>query len=309
MKKSIFIFLIVLFHSKIGIGQQIPQYTQWYMNQFMGNPAHAGIKRCVDIHALYRNQWVGFDGAPKSGFLTISIPLYTQRKEYLTARHGTGFKFERDQIGQFSVNRLNVAYAAHFNFDRDKRLSLGVYAGVIQMGYDATSIHTTVPDVSLLNQASVVSPDASFGAWFNDVNYFLGISFQNLIPSRWSDIGLLSQNRLHIAFNGGYRYSVNKEMSFIPAFNVRIPTLGKTSADINLHWDYKNTLGLGIGYRNTDALLAFFSIKIKEQFAVVYSFDYTLSDIQKGAKNTHEVSIRFSTCKIRKTGTASCPLF
>ncbi|MBL1278947.1 MAG: PorP/SprF family type IX secretion system membrane protein [Fluviicola sp.] len=309
MKASLKFLVVSLFLSFSGFSQQIPQYSQWYFNQFAGNPAHAGIKRCVDVHTLYRNQWAGFDGAPKSGFLTVSIPLYKKRKQYLSARQGTGFKFERDQIGQFSTSRLNVAYAAHFNFDKTKRLSLGVFAGVIQLGYDPSSVFVSEVDPAVLNQASIVSPDASFGAWFNDVNYFVGLSFQNLIPTRWNDVGLSSKTFMHIAFNAGYRYSISEELSLIPAFNLRVPMRGKSDIDLNLFLDIKNTIGLGVGYRNTDAIIAFLSIKINQQFAINYSFDYTLSDIQKGANNTHEISLRFSTCKIKKTSTASCPLF
>ena len=61
-------------------------------------------------------------------------------------------------------------------------------------------------------------------------------------------------------------------MSLIPALNMRVPMKGKTSVDLNLHWDYRNLIGLGLGYRNTDALLAFVSIKLKGQFALIYSF-------------------------------------
>tara|TARA_R110002072_G_scaffold303119_1_gene494469 strand:+ start:11662 stop:12591 length:930 start_codon:yes stop_codon:yes gene_type:complete len=303
------ISIFTLLFSFLGSAQQLPQYSQWYFNQFNGNPAHAGIKRCIDVHSLYRNQWVGFDGSPKSGFLTVSIPLYKQRKQYLSARQGTGFKFERDQIGQFSTSRLNIAYAAHFNFDKHKRLSLGLYAGVIQMSYDPTNTAVTDLDIAVFNQVSAVSPDATFGAWFNDENYFLGLSLQNMIPTRWEKVGINSKTLFHIAFNAGYQYSISENVSLIPAFNLRIPAKGKADIDLNLFLDIQNTIGLGIGYRNTDAIIAFFSVKINQQFALNYSFDYTLSDIQKGAKNTHEVSIRFSTCKIKKTKTASCPLF
>lgn len=307
MRTLIFFFLLLT--ANVSFGQQIPQYSQWSMHQFAGNPAHAGIKKCVDIHTLYRLQWVGFEGAPRSGFLTVSIPLDSKRRRYLSARHGTGFKFETDQIGQFNVNRLNMAYAAHFNFDKHKRISLGIYGGIMQMGYDPSTTYTADPDPAVMNQGSFVAPDASFGAWFNDENYYIGLSFRNLFPSRWENIGNSSRNRFHTALNGGYRLGIGETMSLLPAAILRIPPKGPVSIDLNLHLDYKNLLGFGLGYRNTDALIAFASLKIKEQFSIIYSFDYTLSGIQLAAQNTHEISLRFTTCKPRRSGTASCPLF
>ncbi len=304
----LFFFFIHLFCFGAN-AQQLPQYTQWYQNQFSGNPAFAGTKRCVDIHALYRNQWVGFDGAPKGGFVTASIPLYTQRKAYLTTRHGAGLKFERDQVGAFSFNRFNIAYAAHFNFDKHKRISFGLYAGMIQLGYDPTLTTVLETDPAVYHEGSNLSADASFGILFKDENYFLAAAFNNLIPSKWSKVGLDSRTRMHIELKGGYQFIANENVSIIPAFLLRTPIRGKTSVDLNLFVDYKNSLMFGVGYRNTDAVLALVSFKINGQFALVYSFDYTLSKIQQVAKNTHEISLRFSTCKLKKTRMASCPLF
>lgn len=297
-----------------GIGwplaaQQIPQYSQWSFHQFSQNPAHAGIKRCVDVHSLYRMQWVGFDGAPQSGFLTVSVPLDARRRKYLSARHGMGIRFENDRIGQFGINRINLAYAGHFNFNASRRLSLGLFAGAMQTGYNPGTVVTTKPDPTVSQEGSFVSPDASFGAWFNDDNYYIGLSVHNLIPSRWPKPGNSSKYRMHTQLSAGYRLGIREHISFLPGAIVRIPPRGPLSVDLNLHFDYKNILGIGLGYRNTDALIVFASFKIKEQFALVYSFDYTLSSIQLGSQNTHELSIRFTTCKPDKPATASCPLF
>ena len=307
MKVALIISLIFL--SLNSFSQQLPQYSQWSLHQFAENPAHAGIKKCVDIHSLYRLQWVGFEGAPKSGFLSVSIPLASKRRQYLSARHGTGFKFETDQIGQFNVNRLNMAYAAHFNFDKYKRLSLGLYGGIMQLGYDPTGLQGNDPDPAAMQEGSIVAPDASFGAWFNAERYYFGIVFKNLIPSKWNNVGVNSRSRFHASLNAGYQLSINENLSLTPAGIIRIPPRGPLSVDLNLMLDIQNTVSFGIGYRNTDALIGLINIKIKEQFAIGYSFDYNLSQIQLGAKNSHEISLRFTTCKPRKTSSSSCPLF
>lgn len=291
------------------LGQQLPQYTQWYFHQFAGNPAHAGIKKCVDVHALYRAQWVGFAGAPKGGFVTLSVPLDSKRRQYLSARHGLGLKFENDQIGAFDFNRVNIAYAGHFNFNADRRLSLGLYAGAVQLSYDPSFVHTIDADPSVYREGSGLAPDASFGAWFNDKKYFVGVSLQNLIPIKWPNVGENSRYRFHSRLNAGYKISVNDNFSLMPAAILRIPPRGPVSVDLNLHADYRNLLGLGIGYRNVDALIFFASIKFNEQFAITYSFDYNLSQIQLAARNTHEISLRFTSCKPNRSTSSSCPLF
>lgn len=304
-----FIYILFSFFSLQSNAQQVPQYTQWSWHQLALNPAHSGIKKCIDIHTLARTQWVGFEGAPKTGFLTVSVPLSSKRKKYLSARHGLGFKFEKDAIGQFSLNRLNFSYAGHFNFNKTDRLSLGIYAGVLQMGYDPSTVTTTDPDPIALNQGSFIAPDASFGAWYNSSNYYGGLVLQQLIPNKWQEIGENSKNRIHTIMYGGYRIGVNNLVSILPTALLKISPKGPPSLDINLMVDYQNLITLGIGYRSVDALLLNFQLKIKEQFAIGYSFDYTLSRIQTGAKNTHEVSLRYTTCKPQRNNTYSCPLF
>ena len=298
-----------LLMSTVSFGQQLTQYSQWSWHQFAQNPAHAGIKQCVDVHSLYRVQWVGFEGAPNSGFLTLSVPLNGRRRKYLSARHGLGLKFETDRIAQFSIQRFNVAYAAHFNFNQTDRLSLGLYAGVVQTGYDPNSITTGNPDPILENQGSFLAPDATFGAWYNSENYYAGLVLQNLIPNRWNDLSTDSKNRFHAIINGGYLLPLNDQIAILPTLQMKFAARGKTAIDLAVHVDYQNQFSLGLGFRNSDAMVLFAQVKIKEQFSIGYSFDYTISKIQLGAKNTHELSIRFTTCKPDRKSITGCSLF
>lgn len=289
--------------------QQTSQYSQWSYHQFSFNPAHAGIKPCIDLHTLYRMQWVGFEGAPRSGFLTASVPLYNKRKKYLGARHGTGFRFENDRIGAFAFNRINFAYAGHFNFSESNRLSLGLYAGMVQMGYDPSYATTSEADPTVMNETNFARPDASFGAWYNSTNYYFGLSLQNLIPFKWESVGISSMTGIHTLLNAGYRYQLNEQLSLLPLLFIKIPPRGPMAADLNLQLDYKGFLNIGIGYRNTDALIAMASIRLFDQLSIAYSFDYTLSEIQSVSRNTHEVSLRLTTCKTPRQSSSACPLF
>jgi type IX secretion system PorP/SprF family membrane protein len=278
------------------------------LHQFASNPAHAGIKSCVDVHTLFRAQWLGFDGAPRSGFLTLSAPIKSKRTKYLSARQGIGLKFETDRIGQFNTNRLNIAYAGHFNFSRDNRLSLGLYGGIVQTGYDHSTSVTLQPDPTVLQEASFVSPDASFGAWWNGKNYYFGLVLQNLFRPKW-DLGLDSRYRFHTQINGAYRMGLNERVSLTPAFLIKIPPHGPLAMDLQLMADFSNKLNIGLGYRNADALLLFAGLKINQRFSIQYSFDLTLSALRNVSSNTHELSLSFSACKPQNTNQSRCPLF
>jgi type IX secretion system PorP/SprF family membrane protein len=289
--------------------QQIAQYSQWSSHQFALNPAHAGIKSCIDFHTLYRTQWVGFGGAPRSGMFTISAPLNAKRKQYFSARQGIGMRFESDRIGQFNTNRLNAAYAAHFNFTRDTRLSLGVYGGVIQLGYDPSSSTTIDPDPTVLKEASFVVPDATFGAWWNGENYYAGLVLDHLIASRWKNIGVSSKFHFHALFNAGYRFQFTDKFTLIPAVMVKIPSRGPLALDLQMMADLNNQFNFGLGFRNQDCLIFFAGFKINQRLSIQYSFDATVSALRKASSNTHEISLSFNSCRKERNSTSACPLF
>lgn len=307
MKVTIFIFLFFVL-SFWGSSQQIPQYSQWWAHQFAMNPAHAGIKKCIDIHSVYRTQWVGLNGAPRSGFVTASIPINTKRKKYLSARYGIGGRFETDKIGQFNTNRFNLAYAAHFNFNEYNRLSLGIYAGMVQFGYDHSSSVVINPDPVVMQEMNILRPDAHFGAWWNGKHYYIGLMLNQLIVSKW-EVGYESNFSFHAALNGGYRFILGDNIGLVPAAMIRIPFAGPISADINVNVDYKNIFNIGIGYRMQDAVILTAGFKIKQQFSLIYSFDFTVSTLNRVSNNTHEIGISFITCKPQNTSTSKCPLF
>jgi type IX secretion system PorP/SprF family membrane protein len=308
IKRPVIIFPILFLACGLS-AQQVAQYSQWSFNQFAINPAHAGIKSCMDIHSLYRSQWVGFQGAPKSGFLSFCVPLRAKRNEYLSARHGLGMRFENDRIGQFNSIRFNVAYAGHFNFTRDTRLSLGLSGGILQMGYNPQGSITIQPDPQLHREASFITPDASFGAWWNSKDYYIGTVLQNLIRYKWNNPGTNSFLRTVLLINGGYRMRINESVSFIPAFLLKIPPHAPWSIDLQVNMDIKNMFDIGVGYRNNDAITFFWGYKFNHKLSIIYSFDLTTSTIRNYSSNTHELSLSFNSCRKDKTTSVSCPLF
>ncbi|TNF49424.1 MAG: type IX secretion system membrane protein PorP/SprF [Bacteroidetes bacterium] len=309
MKRLITILFISFIIHNSGLSQQLPQYSQWSFHQFALNPAHAGIKNCLDVHALYRMQWMGFPGAPKSGFFTMSTALASKRKQYLSARHGFGLRFITDRIGDFSTTKINLAYAGHFNFNRDNRLSLGIYGGVVQFGFDPTNATTLNPDPEIMKEASFIAPDASFGAWWNSENYYVGLILDQLIPYGWPDPGNDSRFRFHPSMNGGTRIKVNEKVSILPAFLLKFPPRGPFALDLQAMVDFKNVFITGVAYRNQDAIILHAGLKLKERFTLNYSFDITTSYLRKGGSNTHELSLSFTTCRPENKSTYSCPLF
>lgn len=305
MKK--YIPLIMSFISLTVSAQQIPQYSQWMWNLFAVNPAHVGLKPCLEIKALYRSQWTNLDGAPKSGFLTFSTPIYSEKKKFLSPRQGAGFKFETDNFGPFSMNRFNLSYAGHFNFTTETRLSIGISAGFRQWVFDKNKITTLTPDPVINESRSIITPDASCGFWWNGTNYFVGLSFFELTSSKWKIS--TSKFKAHTMLNGGFRIKANSYLTVLPFGLLRLAPKSPPSLDLNVIFNLKNKIDLGIGLRNKDAVIFLLQFKIKENFIIAYSYDHVISTLGKNLYPSHELSVAFGTCRVKPEGKAICPLF
>jgi type IX secretion system PorP/SprF family membrane protein len=310
LRTNLLLFLVLnTFSIREVCAQQLPQYSQWSSHQMALNPAHSGIKSCMEFHTLYRAQWVGFDGNPRSGFLTISAPIPSPRKKLLSSRHGWGVKMEMDRIGHFSAHRMNLAYAGHFNFTKDLRLSMGMYFGVVQLGFNPSDAVMLEPDPTVNRELSLIAPDASFGAWWNGKNYYIGAVLQQLIRNDWDDLGLDARFRTHATINAGFLQPLSEYVTLLPGLIVRIPPGGRVSFDAQAMLDYKNKLTLGLGYRNADALILQVGIKWNPKFSIHYSFDATTSQLRNFSNNTHEFSIVFNNCFAESKNNLKCALF
>ena len=93
-------FLIVVSNL---FAQQDAQYTQYMYNTVSVNPAYAGSRGHLSIAALYRNQWVGLDGAPETQTLNFHTPMGYRGV-------GLGVSIVNDKIGPTSETYFDVDF-------------------------------------------------------------------------------------------------------------------------------------------------------------------------------------------------------
>ena len=67
-------------------------------------PAFAGCHGALSATISYRNQWVGFNDAPKSCMLSVHTPIYNDRI-------GLGLLIEKNSIGIFKETSFIGNYA------------------------------------------------------------------------------------------------------------------------------------------------------------------------------------------------------
>ena len=72
LKSKIYLILSVALWLPFApsMAQQALQFSQYFSNQLVLNPAYAGADNSLSLTAVHRNQWSGVTGAPKTSTLS-----------------------------------------------------------------------------------------------------------------------------------------------------------------------------------------------------------------------------------------------
>src|SRR5882757_1466788 len=73
------LMVLILIASVTAKAQQHPMYSQYMFNMMNINPAYAGSRGVLTATALYRNQWVGIEGAPQTTSLGFDMPIKNKK--------------------------------------------------------------------------------------------------------------------------------------------------------------------------------------------------------------------------------------
>lgn len=285
------LFLAVL----IAPAQQLPQYTQYMLNQMAINPAYAGSEEFPEVRSNNRQQWVGITDAPRTYMLTLNGPIKSKHM-------GIGMNVYTDIVGPTRRTGINGAYAYHLRMKDDMVLSFGLTAGVLQWGIDGNKLtirEEDDPSLSTLYQ-TVMVPDFGAGLYFRKhKQFYVGISIPQLYQA---PIGIYDPNNKasrivsHFNINGAYTYSVNQEFVIEPSFLIKYVKPASPVLDIGARVIYKDQVWAGLTYRSRDAIGLLLGYMFSNYLMVGYSFDFTTSQVRNYSNGTHEImlGIRFS---------------
>lgn len=277
--------------------QQLPQYSQYMLNDFIINPAITGSKDHFRAISNNRYQWLGIVDAPR----TYTLSVYGPHKHQPM---GFGGFIYQDVTGPTSRLGAQAAYSYQFKASDALNISLGLSAGFMQYKIDATKI--TFHDVEVNIQDNMYTdylPDASFGVYAYGDNYYGGVSVNQLFNNRIKVAGTRAESETNLVSQinlmGGYRYDINETFSIEPSVLVRYELQAPFAAELNAKVIYNKYVWGGISYRYDDAVSVLIGYEILEQIYFAYAYDFSTSAIRNHSSGTHEIMIgaRFNKYK------------
>lgn len=302
--KSIFLctllYLACTFQSS---SQQRPQYTQYMINPFLLNPAVSGTEDYTDVRAGYRKQWTGFDGSPRTMYLSahgnIGKRLVTNNRSRNRKNgfHGIGAVLTNDAIGPTTTTTISAAYSYHLKVTKKVFASLGVMGGFNQFMVDGNKLVAASPSDPLINGMSKIGMgDITVGTWIYSNKFYAGASLAQLAPGIvFTKTGEQTNYALtnHFFIQAGYKVQLGYDFSLTPSFCIKATTPAPASFDINAKLRYKDFLWTAISYRTTDAVAAMAGVIINNTYDISYAYDYVTSDINNYTGGSHEIVVGY----------------
>lgn len=306
--KKFFTKLTVAFaaFSGVAFAQQDPQFTQFMHSKLIYNPGYAGTSDAICTNVLYRQQWVNFPGAPKTGLLSFDMPIGSLPM-------GIGLNVMSDEIG-FSKTlfaRLALSYKRPIGAGN---LGIGVDGGILQQQFNGDWItpdgqdkyDAAIPNyTSGTGTLTATNPnlnkltyDLGFGVYYGIANkMYVGISSSHLAAQdiKASDDVKYALAR-HYYIVGGYTFNLGEGGKHGINPNVKIKSdAASTQLDVNLTYIFNQQFWAGVSYRMQDAIAPMIGAKFlkDKSLKVGYSYDLTMSKIKGYSAGTHEIMLGY----------------
>jgi len=292
MKK---IILLINFFFYLSVSaQQDPEYTHYMYNMSVVNPAYAtGVPAMMNFGGLYRTQWVGAYGAPK----TFTFFGHTAINDKIEA----GISFISDDIGDGAKKENNVYadFAYVLKLGGKNKLSLGLKAGFSSMQTNFNGFRFTDPqtDLAFAENINATKPNIGVGAYYFRDNLYVGLSVPNLLKSKYieekSGINAFGSEEIHTFLTAGYVFQVSDKVKLKPAFMSKFVKGAPITLDVTANVLYNEKFEFGAAYRIDDSVSALFNINVTPTLRVGYAYDYMLTNFGQFNSGTHEIMLLF----------------
>jgi type IX secretion system PorP/SprF family membrane protein len=308
MKKYSILILLVL--AALGVqAQNRKQVSQFSLFQQYFNPALTGYEGSM-VKTFYRDQWTGFEGAPRtfslSGELNVAhlagkmTPAQARNLELAPVKNAVGIAILRDHFGPFQETQFNVSYGSRVRLTRTMSLRMGV-----ALAYQLNRLNpekVLVEDLSDpeyqhlfdVDNNQTHKFDVNAGLMLTDRFFYLGYAIQDLARGRLTAGDKYYQKfyPLHHVVQAGYRKSMTDDLGLVFNSIFRYDTKLKATAEAQVKGVWDNRFWAGAGYRHDLAMTFIAGVRV-DQFRIGYAREIASGKSQGINTGTNELMITY----------------
>jgi len=281
------IYIIIFIFLTIGVfSQQIPQLSLRHKCYEFFNPAASAINDYTSIKLLHRQQWVGFDNAPRTSFISYLMPFQKV--------HGISGFLINDKTLPTNRFTINLSYAYVIPMDNIK-LSFGLSALIMQYKIDFSQLnHREASDpVYEFTNNSKWRPESNAGIMLYSDDFYFGFSINQIIKSSFRPFSENENTEIrmsrHFVVSGQYHFYVDIHR-FSPGIFLSYARSSPFVTEISMYYTYARKINAALNYKLNDGLNLMLGYNY-DRFGIYYSYDLVLSSLRTHTSGSHEVML------------------
>lgn len=281
------LFLII----KPAFSQLNPMGSIYYQNQFLANPAMAGLGGGLNLNAALKAQWVGVAGSPRIQYLTADYGFANNKV-------GLGALFYNESAGVINRTRATLTYAYHLSLGGESNfLDFGLSAGIMNEWVDLSKARGDLTDevLNTFNDRRLYL-DGDFGVAFRNENLTVQGSLPNLKRFFKRDELRNVVDRSIYFLAAGYKIISDKAISTIEpkvAYRGVQNYDGIFDAGVNVQF-IENKLMLSGIYHSTNSITAGIGANYRNEFSILFQYTSNTAKMQNYSNGEFEIGIKYS---------------
>lgn len=315
MNRFLYLFLIS-FLAFSGVQAQNRKYiSNFAAYQSFYNPALTGNEGSI-LRSYYRNQWTGFEDAPKTLFVSGEFDLEDVSKKgdrtshyqyrdtkagFKGAQHALGFVTMQERFGPTRETQFGLNYGTGVRLTEKLGLRFGTSLTFNNFRLDGSSLvldNTNDPRYNhLLGQQNSMSKlDLNLGLALVSANFYVGYALQDVTKGHFmrhgDEVMRDIYTRKHV-LQGGFRTAMTDQFGLVLNGLYQYDEQLKGVMEGQAKAVYNNMLWLGAGYRHEQAMHVGAGLHYG-QLRVSYTYESPLQEARSISRSTNEIGLALS---------------
>lgn len=278
--KRIFLTLIVVGCLLNSYSQEMYRISQYTSNSTLFSPSLSAFNSGVNVSGLVRKQWASIQGAPTTGMLNLSSSINAS-KFYINGN------IIMDQLSVYRKTEMNIGLSYKLKVNDNNYFSGGIAGGFNSDKVDLSRVEFQSGDNLIYsNLNSNVRPLLTTSVSYGNIplNLTASIGFQDALKFQ-NVFGFLTKkwilaNDFDLHTSALFKYSAGT---------------GRSQTDLNVLGMYKETIGIGAGYRLNNELVFMARVQLFSKLQIGYAYDMSLGKLN--GLNGHEVFLSYKITK------------
>jgi type IX secretion system PorP/SprF family membrane protein len=293
--KELYKYLAILFISASFIeeasAQLHPLGNMYYQNQYMGNPAFAGIEQGLNANVAYREQFTEIPGSPVTQSVTGDYGFDN--------RTAVGLNLNFSKSGLINYTRALATYAYHLPLDEDNKLHFGLSLGFMREHINSRDISGDDfdPVTNRFNDRGN-QLDGDFGMAYTGKKLTLQAAIINLHNYLQTDPNFVNGVNYATFFSAvSYKIAIDPQFSAEPKVAYRGIKGFDDVIDAAINLSYQNRFSFYSIYHTTKSATFGFGLAYNDALTFTGMYTTNTSEMQGYANGDFEIGLNFKMNK------------